>query len=105
MNHRFPIAIENLLPVDIARIINCQLFQKEQFDEVINEINTMDELDDIKISSEFDDFEEEFKLIYKDLFYFLKIYKTPEYHYNSMLLESCLMEDSMINQSKNYYAF
>ena len=39
MDYRFPIAIENLLPVDIARIINCQLFQKEQFDDVINELN------------------------------------------------------------------
>lgn len=35
----FPIAIENLLPVEISRIINCQLFEKEKFDVVIIELD------------------------------------------------------------------
>lgn len=36
---KYPCAIENFLTVDIARIINCQLFEKEKFDEIILGLN------------------------------------------------------------------
>jgi len=80
MDYKFPMAIENLLPVDISRIINCQLFQKEKFDDVINEIDTLEVMKKIKECVEYDDIDDEdIEFLYKHFFNFLKIYKTPEY--------------------------
>jgi len=95
MDYKFPIAIENLLPVDIARIINCQLFQKEQFDEVINEINTIEDIIDLKECIDDDDVEDEYIIVFD----YLKEYKKPEYIYNRILFESCYLEDTIMRDT------
>jgi len=81
------------LPVDISRIINCLLFEKEKFDEVIKEINTNEDIINLKECIDDDDVEDEYII----LFDYLKEYKKPENIYRYILFESCYLEDVMMS--------